>query len=176
ALPLLAVLDLIAAIGIVAGTSWLLRKSWLSPVTRVTVSAIAISVFATGLAGAQQSAAPFYSIFQNAIGARLDAPGSVFPEETYDYGVREAVAAITANAAPSAVIVSDAVGGVAYYLARSGRPDIAVRALSIAGLPAAARETWVIVQDEHMTFENRLVVERLRAREKPWIQFHAAGA
>jgi Dolichyl-phosphate-mannose-protein mannosyltransferase len=175
-LPLLAVLDLIAAIGIVAGTSWLLRKSWLSPVTRVTVSALAISVFAAGLAGAQQSAAPFYSLFQNAIGARLGAPGSIFPEETYDYGVREAVAAISAAAAPSAVIVSDAGGGVAYYLARSGRPDIAARGLSTAGLPAAARETWVIVQNEHTTFENRFVVEQLRAREKPWAQFHAGRA
>jgi len=176
ALPLLAILDLIAAVGIVAGTSWLLRKSWLSPVTRVTVSALAISVFAAGLAGAQQSAAPFYSVFQNAIGARVDAPGSIFPEETYDYGVREAVVAIAAVAAPSAVIVSDAAGGVAHYLAHSGRPDVAVRALSTAGLPAVARETWVIVQDEHTTFENRLVIEQLRAGAKPWAQFHAGGA
>jgi len=172
-LPLLAVLDLVAAIGIVGGIDWLLRKSWLSPITRVTVSALAISVFAAGLAAAQQSAAPFYSVFQNAIGAGLGAPGSAFPEETYDYGVREAVAAIAAVATPSAVIVSDADAGVAHYLRSSGRPDIAVRALSAAGLPPAARETWVIVQNEHTTFENQLVVEQLQQRASPWRQLYA---
>jgi Dolichyl-phosphate-mannose-protein mannosyltransferase len=175
-LPLLATLDLIAAIGLVAGTGWLLRKSWLSPMTRVTVAALAVSVFVTGLAASQREAAPFYSVFQNAIGARLEAAGSVFPEETYDYGVREAVAAIAAAARPSAAIVSDADAGVAHYLRSGGRPDIAVRRLSGDGLPAAAAETWVIVQDEHSTFENRLLVQQLRARERPWAQFHAAGA
>jgi len=175
-LPLFATLDLIAAIGIVAGTSWLLRKGWLSPMTRVTVSALAVSLFVTGLAAAQRTAAPFYSVFRNEIGAHLAAPGSVFSEETYDYGVREAVATIAAAAAPSAVIVSDADAAVMHYLRASGRADITARALSGEGMPAAMRETWVIVQDEHTTFENRLVVTQLRAREQPWAQFHAGGA
>ena len=175
-LPLLAVLDLIAAVGLVAGTGWLLRKGWLSPMTRVTVSAVALGVFFTGLAASQQAAAPFYSVFQNAIGARLAAPGSTFPEETYDYGVREAVAAIAAAAEPSALIVSDASAGVAHYLRGHGRPDISVRALSAEGIGSDARETWVIVQDEHATFENRLLVDQLRARQQPRAQFRAEGA
>src|SRR5262249_12798959 len=95
-LPLLATFDLIAAIGTVAGTSWLLSKGWVSPMTRVPVSALAVSVFVTGLAAAQQTAAPFYSVFQNEIGVHLDPPGAVFPEETYDYGIREAITAIAA--------------------------------------------------------------------------------
>jgi len=173
ALPLVATLDVIAAVGLVAGTSWLLRKGWLSPVTRVTVSALAIGVFVTGLVAAQQNSAPFYSLFENAIGARFAAPGSTFPEETYDYGVREAVATIAAAAEPSAVIVSDANASVAHYLQRQGRPDISVRALSAEGLPPHAPETWVIVQREHTTFENRLLVDQLRAREQPWAQFRA---
>ena len=175
ALPLLATLDLIAAVGLVAGLSWLLRKGWLSPLTRVTVSALAIGVFVIGLVASQQNSAPFYSLFQNAIGARLAAPGSTFPEETYDYGVREAVATIVAAAEPSAVIVSDANASVAHYLERQGRPDISVRALSAEGLPPDARETWVIVQQEHTTFENRLLVDQLHARERPWAQFRADG-
>ena len=175
-LPLLATLDLVAAVGLVAGTGWLLRKGWLSPMTRVTVSALAIGVFVTGLVASQQAAAPFYSVFQNAIGARLAGPGSTFPEETYDYGVREAVAKIAAAGDPSAVIVSDASASVAHYLRGHGRPDISVRALSAEGIPSDARETWVIVQDEHTTFENRLVVAELRAREQPWAQFRADGA
>jgi len=174
-LPLLATLDLIAAVGLVAGTAWLLRKRWLLPMTRVTVSALALAVFVTGLVASQQAAAPFYSVFQNAIGAQLAAPGSTFPEETYDYGVREAVAAIASAAEPSAVIVSDANAGVAHYLRSHGRPDVSVRALSTEGIPADAHETWVIVQDEHATLENRLVVEQLRAREQPWAQFRADG-
>ncbi|OLC41931.1 MAG: hypothetical protein AUH43_23680 [Acidobacteria bacterium 13_1_40CM_65_14] len=175
-LPLLATLDLIAAVGLVAGTSWLLRKGWLSPMTRVTVSALALGVFVTGLVASRQTSAPFYSVFQNAIGARLAGPGSTFPEETYDYGVREAVATIAAAAEPSAVIVTDANAGVAHYLRSHGRPDISVRALSAEGIPSDSRETWVIVQDEHATFENRLLVNQLRAREQPWAQFRADGA
>jgi 4-amino-4-deoxy-L-arabinose transferase-like glycosyltransferase len=175
-LPMLATLDLVAAVGLVAGIRWLLRKQWLPPVTRLAVSSLALVVFVTGLVVAQQSAAPFYSLFQNGIGASLAAPGAVFPEETYDYGVREAVTAIAAAAGPSAVIVSDAPKVVEHYLQGSGRPDVRVSSLSEEGIPVGGREAWVLVQDEHSTFENRLLVERLRARERPWAQFHAGAA
>ena len=176
ALPMLATLDLIAAVGLVAGTSWLLRKGWLSPLTRVTASALAIGVFVAGLVAPLQASAPFYSLFQNAIGARLAAPGSTFPEETYDYGVREAVESIGAAARPSAVIVSDANASVAHYLRLQGRSDISAYALSADGVPPDVPETWVIVQPEHTTFENHLLVDQLRARETPWAQFRANGA
>jgi hypothetical protein len=175
-LPMLATLDLIAAVGLVAGIHWLLRKQWLPPVTRLTVSSLALAVFVTGMVVAEQSAAPFYSLFQNGIGAGLAAPGATFPEETYDYGVREAVTAIAAAAGPSALIVSDAPKVVEHYLQGRGRPDISVRSLSEEGIPAGACEAWVLVQDEHATFENQLLVERLRARERPWGQFHAGAA
>jgi len=137
---------------------------------------LALVVFAGGLVYAQQDAAPFYSLFENGIGARVDRKASAFPEATYDYGVREAVETIAAAAAPSAAIVSDAPDVVAYYLQRYGRPDITARSLSAGGLPAGVAETWVIVQDEHATFENRLLVNQLRAREQPWAQFRADGA
>ena len=71
--------------------------------------------------------------------------------------------------------MSDAPAVVAYYLQRDGRPDITVRSLSTDGLPSGAPETWVIVQDEHTTFENRLLVEQLRAREKPWTEYRIHG-
>jgi hypothetical protein len=175
-LPMLATLDLVAGVGLVAGIDWLLRKRWLSRVTRATVSSLALVVFITALVALQQSAAPFYSLFQNEIGARLGTPGSTFPEETYDYGVREAVATIAAVAEPSAVIVTDAPTVVEHYLQTGGRRDVKVRWLSGEGIPAGAREAWVLVQDEHATFENRLLVEQLRARQKPWVQFHAGEA
>ena len=175
-LPMLATLDLVAAVGLVAGMDWLLRKRWLSRVTRVTVSSLALVVFVTALTTSQQSAAPFYSLFQNAVGASLGAPGSTFPEETYDYGVREAVTRIATAAVPSAVVATDAPTVVEHYLQRCGRTDVHVRSLSGEGIPIGAREAWVLVQDEHSTFENRLLVEQLRAREAPWVQFHAAEA
>jgi 4-amino-4-deoxy-L-arabinose transferase-like glycosyltransferase len=175
-LPMLAVTDLIAAVGLVSGVSWLLRKGWLSDPTKVIVSVLAVVVFVAGLVSSPQSAAPYYSLFQNGIGATLDKPGAVFPEETYDYGVREAVAAISAEAGPSAAIVSDVPAVVAHYLARSRRSDIAVGSLSGEGIPLQGPEAWVIVQNEHATFENHGLVEQLRARETPWLQVHAGDA
>ena len=172
-LPMLATLDLLAGVGIVAGIGWLLRKGWLSPVTRVSVAALAIAVSIVGLVTAPQSAAPFYSLFQNSIGAMRAAPGTTFSEETYDFGVREAIAAIAAAAEPSAVIVTDAPVVAAHYLEGSGRSDLRVRTLSGDGIPYGPHEAWVIAQHEHVTFENQLVLEHLRQHETPWREFHA---
>jgi hypothetical protein len=176
ALPLFVAIDLVAAIGLVAGIGWLLRKGWLSRVTRVTVALVAgvgsIAVLAFGL----QSASPFYSLFRNAVGERIAAAGKTFPEETYDYGVREAVAAIAETAEPSAFVVSDAPGVVAHYLRTSGRTDLQVRSLSGQGITYGSQPSWVIVQDEHATFENHDVVEQLRRQSVPWREFRAGDA
>ena len=169
-LPMLATVDLAAAVGLVAGIGWLLRKGWLSIATRRGVAALAVTVFIVGLAEVQHSAAPFYSLFQNGVGARLDPRGTAFPEQTYDFGVREAAAAIASVAAPSAVVVTDAAAVASQYLEQEGRRDIAVRGLSSDGVMAGGRETWVLVQDEHITFENQLLVERLRATRTPWTE------
>jgi hypothetical protein len=174
-LPMLATVDLIASVGLVAGVAWLLRKNWLSRGSRLAAAAGAIVVFVSGLALARQSAAPYYSLFQNAVGAELNVAGRVFPEETYDYGVREAADAIAQVAAPSAAIVSDAPAVVAYYLRAYARPDIAVRSLSAQGLGPSGSESWVIVQDEHLTFENQQIVSQLRAAETPWREIRVEG-
>jgi hypothetical protein len=176
ALPMLATLDLLAAVGLVAGIGWLLRKRWLSPITRVTVATLALALSITGVLTAPPSAAPYYSLFQNGIGARRAAPGVTFPEETYDFGVREAVAAIATAAEPSAVIVTDAPAVAAHYLDGSGRSDLRVRTLSGDGIPYGPHEAWVIAQDEHVTFENELVVEHLRQHQTPWREFRAGDA
>ena len=42
-----------------------------------------------------------------------------------------------------------------------------MRSLSGNGLVSDGRETWVIVQDEHLTFENQRLVGQLRARQTP---------
>jgi hypothetical protein len=175
-LPMLATVDLVAAVGLVAGIRWLLRKSWLSPVTRIAVATLAITTSIVGIVAAPLSAAPYYSLFQNGIEAGRAAPAATFPEETYEYGVREAVASIVNVAEPSATIVTDAPAVAAHYVNGSGRQDVRVRSLSAAGIPTRSREVWVIVQDEHTTFENQLVVQHLRQHATPWREFHAADA
>jgi hypothetical protein len=172
-LPVLSLIDLTAAVGLVSGIGWLLRKQWLAPLTRVAVSAGTIAVTSVAIVAGQQSAEPFYSLFANSVGERLAAPGKTFPDETYDYGVREAVRDIAVAAEPSAVIVSDAPGVVAYYLERSGRLDLRSRALSNPGIPYGPQESWVIVQDEHKTFENAPVVELLRRERPAWERVYA---
>ena len=124
---------------------------------------------------AQRSASPYYSLFRNVIGSHAAPAGQTFPEETYDYGVREAVTAIAEAAEPSAAIVSDAPAVVAHYLKASGRPDLQVRSLSAQGIPSHD-QSWVIVQDEHSTFENHDVVTQLRRQSDPWRDFHAGDA
>ena len=74
---------------------------------------------------------------------------------------------------PSAFIVSDAPAVVGYYLETSGRADLRVRSLSGQGISYGATESWVIVQDEHSTFENARVVEHLRQHATPWREFYA---
>jgi hypothetical protein len=176
ALPLFAFIDILAAIGIVAGIGWLLRMRRLPPTTKVTVAAMAFTMCIAGPFLAQQMAAPFPSLFRNAIGERLAPAGATFPEEAYDYGVREAVRAIAAVAVPGDVIVSDAPAVVAYYLEASARPDLGVRSLSAEGLPSGNSHTFVIVQPEHLTFENRETVTRLQREFQPWRQFYADAA
>ena len=74
-------------------------------------------------------------------------------------------------AEPSAVVVTDAPAVAAHYLSRNGRPDVAVHSLSAHGITRDAHEAWVIVQDEHATFENQPTVDQLRARVRPSIEF-----
>jgi hypothetical protein len=173
ALPMLAIIDVIAAIGFVAGIRWLLRKGWLAPVTKIAASAAVVVVSVSAMVSAHQVTMPFYSFYQNAVGERLAEPSATFPEETYDYGVREAVGSIAAAAKPFAVVVSDAPGVAAYYLERSGRADLKTRSLSGQGISFGAQESWVIVQNEHTTFENAAVVEQLRQHAPVWQELYA---
>jgi hypothetical protein len=175
ALPMFTIVDVIAAVGVVSGVGWLLRKSWLHPATRVTVATAALVVSVGGPIVAEQTATPFYSLTQNRVGAHFAGPGAMFPEETYDFGVREAVTEIARQAGPDEAIVSDAPHVVAFYLARLSRPDIEVRTLSGDGV-TCDRTSWLIVQREHLTFENRDTVARVQRELTPRREYFAAGA
>jgi hypothetical protein len=94
----------------------------------------------------------------------------VFPEEAYDFGTREAVADIARSAGPGAAIVGDTPAIVAYYLRRSRRPDLRPRSFSMQGL-APSGEQFVLVQDDHIYFENVAAVEELRRNNAPWREY-----
>lgn len=150
------------------------ERPWRLGIRLPAVAAVGSLALGSVLA-AQIEAAPFYSLHRNAVGAWLAPRGATFPEETYDYGVREAVQAIALAARPNAIIASDAPAVVRYYLGLTRRRD--VRAASLSGESLMRREeTWVLVQPEYWTFENELVVAQIRARETPWRRLEAAGA
>jgi hypothetical protein len=174
-LPLLAVVDILAAAGIV----WALdeaRKRIRIPDRRWLVPALT-ALFVAAPLYAQLSARPFYSLSQNAVGQALAAPGYMFADDEFnDAGVREAVAAIARAAQPGAAIESDATTVVEEYLRELGRQDLQAMSLSRDGLPHPLRETWVIAQEGHVYFENRLLLDQIRRTMTPWGEWTAGGA
>jgi len=173
ALPMFIVVDMLAAVGLVAVGTWLWQRSWPRGVRLAAVGAAAALALAP-IVSAPLRAAPYFSVQQNRIGSAHAAPGVTFPEEAYDFGIREAVHAVAAVARPNASVVSDASLVTAYYLARSGRPDLDMRPLSTKGL-AASGEQWVFVQPGHIYFENAPVVAQLRQAMRPWREYRLGG-
>jgi hypothetical protein len=175
-LPLFALVDILAATGIV----WLLRRlARLTPEGRLRALAIgAVTLmYVAGPLYAQVSTYPFPSLYRNAIGSRIAPPGYFFPDDEFnDAGVREAVEAIARVARPGAIIASDASGVVAAYLLRAGRSDLQAWSLSRDGLPMRPVETWMIVQDAHVYFENQAVIEQVGRRLRPWSELWIRGA
>jgi hypothetical protein len=181
-LPALAMLDIVAALGLV----WLLQRierSRLGDTARMTAVAATLVIALGGPLAAQLSSAPYPSVYQNAIGREVSA-GLLFPDdELYDFGVREAVARIAHSASPGAVVASEVPTVVRWYLDAAGRPDVGVTRLSASGLPVPSpgeppREGWAIAQDAHLYFENEPIVKLLRASYTPWttvkLQEHTA--
>jgi len=117
---------------------------------------------------------PYFSISQNRIGAGQAPPVTVYPEEAYDYGVREAVAAITVAAGEGAAIVSDATMVVEHYVSQAGRADLELRSLSQHGVRQRG-EQWILVQDSHVYFENATLIDQLRRSQTPWRQYRLGG-
>ncbi|HEX5110950.1 MAG TPA: glycosyltransferase family 39 protein [Vicinamibacterales bacterium] len=173
ALPMFVVTIMLAAVGLVGLVTWLWRRPWPRPMRLGVAGVVAVLAFVP-IVMAPVRAAPYYSVQQNLIGAAHAAPGVTFPEEAYDFGIREAVQAVAAVARPHASVVSDASRVTSYYLARSSRPDLKMRSLSTQGF-AASGEQWVFVQPGHIYFENAALVTQLRQSTRPWRQYHLAG-
>jgi hypothetical protein len=173
-LPVLAVIDMAAAVGVARTMRRLSNAN--AGVLGDLAPALVGSSLVLLLAVHNVNAAPYPSLAQNAIGAHLDEPGALFPDdEFYDAGIREAVAAIVRVAAPGAVVCGDATAVVAEYLARYGRPDMTACSIAHDGLPMQRGDTWVVAQDGHLYFENAAVIEALRRRLKPWTEISVRG-
>jgi 4-amino-4-deoxy-L-arabinose transferase-like glycosyltransferase len=172
ALPLLIVVNMLAAAGL-AGLGGRLRARSGAAGRFPIAAAGACAVVAVSAVSAW-AAAPFYSIHRNVVGAAQAPAVTIFPEEAYDYGVREAVRAIAAAAAPGAAIVSDAPLVVEHYLSQLARPDLSVQTLSLDGLHGRA-EAWVLVQESHIYFENAGIVAQLRQSRRPWREYRLDG-
>jgi hypothetical protein len=174
-LPALAVVDLAAAVGIVWALRALMERE-AGTARDVAVAAIIALAIASPLTE-ELAAAPYFGLAQNAIGAAVAPPATMFPDdELYDAGVREAVAAIAQTAAPGAVVCSDASTVVAEYLSRSGRDDVRSCSISHDGLPMTTVDTWVVAQPGHVYFENADVLALVRQRSTPWLTVNAGGA
>jgi hypothetical protein len=168
-LPMLVLVDILAAIGVVAAGRALATAGTAPALRRVAAGALAMLVVAAPLRAAV-SAMPYYSLNQNAVGARLAPPATVFPEEAYDFGVREAVAEIASHAARGAVVISEASGVVAHYCERSGREDLRVLSLSSSGIGDQG-DRWIIVQNGQTYFENAESIAQLRRTHVPWREY-----
>jgi Dolichyl-phosphate-mannose-protein mannosyltransferase len=184
-LPTFAILDIVAAVGVVwlLGFLWRLLEqrtsrngSWGATWRpRIAMAAIVVASVLDPLS-ALIGSAPFYSLHQNAMAMRFFPPGSLFPDdEFYDAGVREAVNDIVRVAQPGAVIASDATKVVQVYLERAGRRDLQSVSLSAHGLPTDAREIWVLAQDAHTYFENEAMLHAIRARSAPLREYLVGG-
>jgi hypothetical protein len=173
-LPVLAVVDIAAAVGL----AWVLRALWDREPTAARDLALALIVVLAVASPLSEelAAAPHYGLAQNAIGASVASPGALFPDdELYDAGVREAVAAIASAAAPGAVVCSDAATVVAEYLARDGRTDVRSCSISHDGLPMTRGDTWIVAQPGHIYFENADVIAQIRRRTAPWLTIDIHG-
>jgi hypothetical protein len=172
-LPLFATIDIVAAIGMV----WLLRRLTSGSIPRLAGAAAATALAIGTPLSAELSAAPYFSMYQNPLGARVAPPGWLFPDdELHDAGMREAVLFVAGCAQTGAAIASDAIGVVGEYLGRSGRADIANVSLSRDGLPNDRPETYVLAQDAHYYFENAETIDQIRRRFVPVREFRVRGA
>ena len=172
-LPVLAVIDIAAAVGIAC----VLRRFHGPARAGGSLVAVACAACVVVPSIAQQaSVGPYYGLAQNAIGARLVPRGSMFPDdEIYDAGLREAVAVIASTASRDAVVCSDAPGVVAEYLAHDRRTDMRSCSISHDGVPMDAVQTWLVVQASHTYFENAAVIDAVRRRSQPWADVRIAG-
>jgi len=168
-LPILVIVDLMAAVGLVFAINWLMER--MKADARAVFVAVAYGALAVVLFAGEVHASPVFSMHRAALARMLDTDGQRFPEAAYDFGVREAVSRIVTDAAWGAAVVTDVPQVVRFYLDRSRRTDVRIETFSASGLASLAAEQWVLVQDAHVYFETQEPIAMLRMRHKPVAEY-----
>jgi hypothetical protein len=173
-LPVFAVVDITAAVGIV----WFLR--WFTSEGRREFHACAAAVSAvlllTAVVRTTATVEPYYGLHENDLGEVVSRAGLLFPhDELYDAGLREAVAAVATVASPDATVMSDAPEATRLYLDDHGRHDVTVTGLSSGPMPGPREETWALVQDGRRYFENATIIDQFRRRLEPFVEIDVQG-
>lgn len=181
-LPMLALVDVLAAVGWVwllqavphATTQALRRAAPARAGVQVAARlAVACGLVATGVTVARTS--PWFSFYENGLSTWLRVGDRRFPEEAYDLRVRDAMGAIAAQAVAGARVVTDVPAVARYYLDAAGRTDLVTESLSMGPVVEVAQERWMVVQPEHVSFENEALVAQVRQAALPWLVSTAAG-
>ena len=168
-LPMLVIIDLMAAVGLVFAINWLTAR--MKTEVRAGFMVVAYASLAVVLLASQIHVSPYFPMHRTTLAKWLDGDRQRFPEAGYDFGVREAVSRIAAGAAPGAAIVTDVPEVVGFYLGRSSRTDLRVESFSRTGLANRVAEQWVLVQDAHIYFETQELITMLRMRHTPVAEY-----
>lgn len=114
---------------------------------------------------------PYYLFYVNDIGGGKSHRAYYFPhDEVYDAGVREAVAAIVAEAPQKSIIFSDTTDTVAYYLEKYQRADLDSYELSAYNFRDSLPDSsfiYLIDQKGRTFFETQAFLEHTRSTMKP---------
>lgn len=165
-LPLLPVVSIFCAIGIIKLARWALHCTEASLGRNChPVLAIALSgVFVVAPLFSVLKAAPYFSLYLNPLGGNRIA--YYFPQdELRDIGLREAVQQICNEAPAGSLVAGEAPVVFQHYLRRCGREDL--RFVRLSELPRERpdlpRPAYLVVQDGRKYFENIEVIERVEA-------------
>jgi len=169
--PLLAILDMIAAVGIVR----VMEGIRVEPRGRRAAAAAAIAgVVLAGPAAALAESAPYYALYRNTLSRRVAGDALLFPHcELYDAGMREAVRLVASRARAGATVVSEAPRVVREYASRL-RGDLHVETLTHDGIHRSA-EVWVLVQDGRIYYENLPLITMLRTTRRMDAEVRVGG-
>ncbi len=128
--PVLPVVHIIAALGIVFGARQLARLSAHEATRRYAALALSALVVLAAL-WSTMGTAPHYRLYTNLFGGGPTRAGRYFPQdEFYDAGLREALTEIARRARAGAHVANETPALAAYYLQQAHRPDLVSVSLS----------------------------------------------
>ena len=181
-LSLMPMVYMIAAVGV--ANIFARLSALVSPVRRAegngrrslvpALAAVTALVFLVEPVWVSARSGPYYSLYLNPLG--LGRTGYYFPhDEVNDMGLREAIAQISEDAPPGAMVGGATQPVFDYYFHRFGRDDVRYFDLSDrAKRMAAPPSAYIVVQDGRKYFENLSFVQRVERYQVP-VQTVAIG-